>query len=80
MKYDKKLHLFAGFLVGVIATYLLNNPFLGTATSVIAALAKEIYDELKYGGLDITDMLYTVIGGILGSIIIFLYQIGFLLQ
>lgn len=80
MKYDKKLHVFAGFIVGILATYILENPFSGSITSVIAALAKVLYDKIAYSSFDVIDMLYIIIGGILGSIVIFMYQIGFLLQ
>tara|TARA_R110000751_G_scaffold292927_2_gene400377 strand:- start:35 stop:376 length:342 start_codon:yes stop_codon:yes gene_type:complete len=69
---DKKLHFFAGFVIGATAnsiTYKATNNektafIVGMGLSFGAGLAKEIRDEIVYGGFDSMDLLYTTLGGL----------------
>jgi hypothetical protein len=67
---DKQMHFMAGFLIAAILT-----PFIGAyavlAVAVIAA-AKEVYDYLHPDShtADIWDWVATVIGGVVGFVII----------
>lgn len=69
---DKKLHFIAGFAIGGAVnttTYLITKSrrkafILGLGASFGAGLAKEIKDEIVYGGFDTMDLLYTMAGGL----------------
>ena len=60
---DRVLHLCIGFIVtslgfplGVMAVVY------SLLSAIVLAIVKEIADELRYGGFDITDLLWTVTG------------------
>jgi hypothetical protein len=70
--YDKKLHLLAGFAVGIGPAIFL--PMAGTVVAAFAGLAKE-YDDghgATLGDVDVNDWSATVIGGILSDAAAFL--------
>lgn len=54
------LHFLSGFLVSWI-----RPGWGGFLLSVLAGLGKELFDEWSYGGFDIIDLLFTILGGIL---------------
>ncbi|TDO92359.1 hypothetical protein DFR79_106172 [Halanaerobium saccharolyticum] len=62
MKKDKKGHLIAGFLIGL----LLNFWF-----AALAGAAKEIYDYLnpKNHTVELADFLFTAAGGLIATLI-----------
>jgi hypothetical protein len=73
---DKKLHLIAGGLIGLIcAAYgaLLWDTaaglLLGCIISAIAGAAKELVDEERGGAVEFMDFFCTVAGGIGGSMV-----------
>jgi VanZ family protein len=77
---DKKLHIAAGALVGIVAVAVLRFRFpnlpayslvcLGTLCAAIVGTAKEVYDHFHPAThtADIYDMLATTLGGVAGSI------------
>lgn len=73
MAYDKKLHFIAGLCITCIAVllcYLCNGTvklWFGLGFGVIAGVAKEVYDQITYGGFDKLDMFYTWAGALLGA-------------
>ena len=78
MAYDKKLHFFAGLCISVVAMLLYFyyygtvNVLLGVGGGMVAGVAKEIYDEITYGGFDKLDMLATWAGSLLGAGLVYI--------
>lgn len=78
MPYDKKLHLLAGICitcVAVLLCYLCYGPvniWIGLGCGMVAGVAKEIYDEITYGGFDKLDMLATWAGSLLGAGLVYI--------
>ena len=55
---DKLLHIFYGVLIYLVAALV--SPMFGVIAVVVIAVAKEVYDEIKYGGFDWVDIVATV--------------------
>ena len=55
---DKLLHSFYGVLIYLVAALV--SPMFGVIAVVVIAIAKEVYDEIKYGGFDWVDIVATV--------------------
>ena len=55
---DKLLHSFYGVLIYLVA--VLVSPMFGIIAVVVIAVAKEAYDEIRYGGFDWKDIIATV--------------------
>ena len=55
---DKLLHSFYGVLIYLVAALV--SPVFGVIAVVVIAIAKEVYDEIKYGGFDWVDIVATV--------------------
>lgn len=55
---DKLLHSFYGVLIYLVAALV--NPMFGIIAVIVIAIAKEVYDEIKYGGFDWVDIVATV--------------------
>jgi hypothetical protein len=66
---DKKAHLVCGFLISLIVG-LLDVPLTGFWLGTAAAVAKEVRDELVYGGFDYKDLAVTEIGVLLAYLIL----------
>lgn len=61
---DKMLHFLAGMsIVGVSSTCMPGIANWAFVAAIIAGVAKEIYDEVSYGGFDLIDLLSTTVGG-----------------
>lgn len=60
---DKLLHFIAGMLIAGVVGIIPCFANYALIVAVIAGLAKESYDEYSYGGWCWDDLLYTVIGG-----------------
>ena len=69
---DKKLHFIAGLIICIVVALIFKNPMYGLIASVIAGVAKEVYDYYDYGKIDFLDTLATWVGGIAGYIVAFL--------
>lgn len=65
---DKANHFLYGFFIYAIASLVLSNP-LSFGVVVLAAFAKELYDEYDYGGFDYKDAIMTIIPGIILKIL-----------
>jgi len=63
--YDKRLHFIAGFVIAVIAQVLFGGDW-GILAGISAGIAKEIKDEITYGGADWWDLAATVAGSLFG--------------
>lgn len=64
---DKAYHLIAGLII-FAGVHFVNN-FLALVIVCVVAVAKEIYDKIsKTGTPEYADILYTILGGILGYI------------
>lgn len=55
---DKLLHSFYGVLIYLVAALV--SPVFGVIAVVIIAIAKEVSDEIRYGGFDWKDIIATV--------------------
>ena len=70
--YDKKLHIIAGFIIGIVGAYLFGAPF-GFGLACLAGLSKEVCDKVSgKGTVEGLDALATMFGGLLGSGIYYL--------
>lgn len=73
MAYDKKLHFIAGLCISVAAMLLYFyysgtvNLRFGLGCGMVAGVAKEVKDEITYGGFDKYDMFATWAGSLLGA-------------
>ena len=56
---DKLLHNFYGVLIYLVAALV--SPMFGIIAVVVIAVAKEVCDEIKYGGFDWVDIVATVV-------------------
>ena len=55
---DKLLHNFYGVLIYLVAALV--SPVFGVIAVVVIAIAKEVSDEIRYGGFDWKDIIATV--------------------
>lgn len=70
---DKMLHFVAGMLItAIVAVVIPRFASLAVTVAVIAGFAKEVRDEIAYGGFDWKDLLATVLGGAVMQVFIFL--------
>ena len=70
---DKMLHFIAGMLItATIAVIVSRFAPIAMSVAVIAGFAKELRDEIAYGGFDWKDLLATVLGGVVMQALIFL--------
>jgi predicted regulator of Ras-like GTPase activity (Roadblock/LC7/MglB family) len=60
---DKQLHLLAGFLVAMAAQGLTESLWVAFLSSLVVGAAKEAYDALGHGTVDLWDFVATGIGG-----------------
>lgn len=70
---DKMMHFIAGMLItAIVAVIVPRFAPIAMTVAVVAGFAKEIRDEITYGGFDWEDLLATVLGGVVMQIIIYL--------
>ena len=55
---DKLLHSFYGTCIYILLSFV--NPLFGIIFVIIVAIAKEIYDEIVYGGFNWKDIIATI--------------------
>lgn len=67
---DKKLHVGLSTVVGASTTVYTQNSHKGFIVCSTVGLTKEVYDEFDYGGFDMEDLAYDVVGCAIGSYII----------
>jgi hypothetical protein len=68
---DKLQHFMAGFSISIMGGLLINIWF-GLLLGILGGLGKEIYDSFGYGCVDFLDFVFTVIGSIVGFLILML--------
>lgn len=72
---DKLKHFFWGFVYAVVSCvigcYLLDSKLFTMFLPVVFGAAKEIYDDITYGGFDVEDLFYTLIPSFIITLIIF---------
>lgn len=56
---DKLLHSFYGTLIYALACFI--NPIVAIILTLVVAIAKEVYDEVKYKSFDFVDILATIL-------------------
>lgn len=61
---DKQLHFIAGFLVALVSGSLCSSLWVALLASVVVGAAKEGYDALGYGTVDLWDFIWTALGGL----------------
>lgn len=73
IRQDRANHFIYGFAIYVIFSIFF-TPLVSTIITFVAALGKELYDEYKYKGFDIVDLIFTMIPGIILTFIKQLWQ------
>ena len=73
MAYDKKLHLLAGLALSILAG-LLFCPLIGLVSAAVVGALKEIIWDwlLKKGTPEPLDFVATVVGGVIGYVLLML--------
>lgn len=72
---DKMLHFIVGMLItAIVAVIVPRFTPIAMSVAVVAGFAKELRDEIAYGGFDWKDLLATVIGGVVMQVLIFLIK------
>ena len=71
MPKDKKLHILAGLALSLVAGLLI-CPLIGLAAAAVVGALKEIIWDwlLKKGTPELLDFVATVLGGVLGAVIL----------
>lgn len=64
---DKNLHLVVGAMSAAFVTAGTGNELHGLYAAAALGLAKELYDEQRYGGASGKDFVVTVLGGLIGA-------------
>ena len=73
MQIDKQAHFYAGLSI-CLAISLFFGSITGLVVSVCAGLVKEAYDSLGFGTADKWDAVATIVGGLLGFILILISE------
>lgn len=58
IQHDKLLHSFYGTVIYLLLS--LFSPIVAILTVIFVAIAKEVYDEIVYGGFDWKDIIATI--------------------
>lgn len=70
---DKLVHFLCGLVIA-LAVGLFTAPYIGLIASALAGVAKEIYD-IKRTKFNILDFVYTAFGGLLGTLILYIFKL-----
>jgi hypothetical protein len=70
---DKGLHMIAGLVISFVLGWLYGS-LIGLAVAIVAGIAKEVWDYCGHGTPDFKDALTTAEGGVIGCIILAVYQ------
>lgn len=68
--YDKQLHFGAGFVSSLIICTLTKSTVAGIGVALILGASKEIYDYFYGGDVEFLDVVATVFGGIIATLIL----------
>ena len=67
---DKLMHGIAGFIFGLFICFMAKSCALALLAAVILGILKEIYDHFDHGTVEVLDAVATVLGGVVGVILI----------
>ena len=70
---DKQLHFFSGWAL-MLSVSLFFGWQVGLAVTVLAAVAKEVWDSMGHGTADLWDAAATVLGGLVGTVLIMIKE------
>lgn len=57
--HDKLLHSFYGTCIYILLSFI--NPLFAVLSVVIVAIAKDVYDEVKYKSFDFVNIIATIL-------------------
>ena len=66
---DKSLHMIAGVLISLVFGWLC-SPLEGFGASIVAGIAKEVWDYCGHGTPDFGDAIATAQGGCIGGMLV----------
>jgi hypothetical protein len=70
---DKMLHFIVGMLItAIVAVIVPRFAPIAMTVAVVAGFAKELRDEIAYGGFDWKDLLSTILGGVVMQVFIWI--------
>ncbi len=67
---DKLLHFVAGSIASALAYLITQNLTLAIGVTVFLGVGKEVWDSQGHGTVEVFDAVATVLGGIVGVILI----------
>ena len=72
---DKQLHFMGGAILSVVFSFLF-SPVIGFAITAIIGIAKEVVRDwyLKMGTPEVMDAVATILGGAIGSALVFFIE------
>lgn len=65
---DKIMHFTFSYAIGTVSSHFISNPFTSLAACNSIGAAKELYDEIDYGGFSKDDMIANFAGCATGMI------------
>ena len=69
---DKLLHFVAGSICSAFVYVITLNLVLAIGASALLGIAKEVYDSRGHGTVEMLDVVATVVGGVVGAVILWL--------
>jgi hypothetical protein len=73
IRLDLQAHFWAGLAICLAASLFLGS-IVGLTVAIIAGIAKELYDMTGRGTPDVMDAVATIVGGLVGFMLILISQ------
>ena len=70
---DKLIHFLGGLVIALLAGLFL-DAWIGLAAAVVVGIGKELVDRMGFGTVDKWDAVATIVGGLLGFILILISE------
>lgn len=67
---DKIKHFIAGAIASIVVYVVTFNVTIAVAFSALLGIGKEVYDAQGHGTVEVLDAVVTVLGGVVGIILI----------
>lgn len=67
---DKLLHFVAGSIASIVVYAATFNVTIAVSFSTLLGIGKEVYDSRGHGTVEVADAVATVLGGVVGAILI----------
>lgn len=67
---DKIKHFIAGAIASIVVYVVTFNVTIAVALSALLGIGKEVYDSRGHGTVEVADAVATVLGGVVGAILI----------